>query len=66
MVITGGHLDGNDVLYDGSIEIIEGELIESENVHGSGCVTLGMCSISLKRLFHGRSCPESRNFTKKY
>ncbi len=37
VVVTGGHLDGNDVLYDGSIKVIEGELIESENIHGSGC-----------------------------
>jgi hydroxymethylpyrimidine/phosphomethylpyrimidine kinase len=25
------------VLFDGSIKVIEGELIESENTHGSGC-----------------------------
>lgn len=37
VVITGGHLEGIDVLYDGSIKVIEGKLIESNNVHGSGC-----------------------------
>jgi hydroxymethylpyrimidine/phosphomethylpyrimidine kinase len=37
VVVTGGHLEGNDVLFDGSIKVIEGELIESENTHGSGC-----------------------------
>ncbi len=37
VVVTGGHLEGKDVLYDGSIKIIEGELIESKNTHGSGC-----------------------------
>jgi len=37
VVVTGGHLGGTDILYDGSIKIIEGELIESENTHGSGC-----------------------------
>lgn len=37
VVITGGHLEGTDVLYDGSIKVIEGELIESNDVHGSGC-----------------------------
>jgi len=37
VVVTGGHLEGKDVLYDGSIKIIEGELIESNNTHGSGC-----------------------------
>lgn len=37
VVVTGGHLEGNDVLFDGSIKVIEGELLESENTHGSGC-----------------------------
>lgn len=37
VVITGGHLEGNDLLYEGNIKVIEGELIESANTHGSGC-----------------------------
>ncbi|MGZ7210245.1 MAG: bifunctional hydroxymethylpyrimidine kinase/phosphomethylpyrimidine kinase [Methanobacterium sp.] len=37
VVVTGGHLEGNDVLFDGSIKVLEGELIESENIHGTGC-----------------------------
>ncbi len=37
VVVTGGHLKGSDVLFDGSIKVIEGELIESSNTHGSGC-----------------------------
>lgn len=37
VVVTGGHLEGTDVLFDGSIKVIESELIESENTHGSGC-----------------------------
>jgi hydroxymethylpyrimidine/phosphomethylpyrimidine kinase len=37
VVVTGGHLGGADVLYDGSIKVIEGELMESRNTHGSGC-----------------------------
>ncbi len=37
VVVTGGHLEGNDVLFDGSIKVIEGELVESDNTHGSGC-----------------------------
>ncbi len=37
VVVTGGHLDGNNILYDGEIKIIEGELIESDHTHGSGC-----------------------------
>ncbi len=37
VVVTGGHLQGSDVLFNGSIKVIEGELIESSNTHGSGC-----------------------------
>jgi hydroxymethylpyrimidine/phosphomethylpyrimidine kinase len=37
VVITGGHLNGNNILYDGEVKIIKGELIESDNTHGSGC-----------------------------
>ena len=37
VVVTGGHLEGTDVLFDGSIKVIKGELVESNNTHGSGC-----------------------------
>ncbi|MDI6643507.1 MAG: bifunctional hydroxymethylpyrimidine kinase/phosphomethylpyrimidine kinase [Methanobacteriaceae archaeon] len=37
VVITGGHLKGNDIYYDGDIKVIEGEMIKSKNTHGSGC-----------------------------
>ncbi|MBM4240075.1 MAG: bifunctional hydroxymethylpyrimidine kinase/phosphomethylpyrimidine kinase [Euryarchaeota archaeon] len=37
VVVTGGHLGGTEVLYNGTLKIIEGELIKSENTHGSGC-----------------------------
>ena len=37
VVITGGHLSGHNVFYDGSIKVIEGELVESKNTHGTGC-----------------------------
>ncbi|MDI9618432.1 bifunctional hydroxymethylpyrimidine kinase/phosphomethylpyrimidine kinase [Methanothermobacter sp.] len=38
VIITGGHLDGNNVLcIDGDVSVIEGELVESRNTHGSGC-----------------------------
>ncbi len=37
VVVTGGHLKGNDVFYDGNIHILTGELMESQNTHGSGC-----------------------------
>lgn len=37
VVITGGHLDGDNFLYNGEIIVMEGELIETDNTHGSGC-----------------------------
>ena len=37
VVVTGGHLEGTDVLFDGSIKVIKGELVESNNTHGTGC-----------------------------
>lgn len=37
VVVTGGHLDGDNILFNGHISVMEGNLIESENTHGSGC-----------------------------
>lgn len=37
VVVTGGHLNGDNILYNGQISVMEGELIESSNTHGSGC-----------------------------
>ncbi len=37
VVVTGGHLKGSDVLFDGSVKVFQGELLESHNTHGSGC-----------------------------
>jgi hydroxymethylpyrimidine/phosphomethylpyrimidine kinase len=38
VLITGGHLNGNSVLnIDGKITIFKEDLIDSENIHGSGC-----------------------------
>lgn len=52
-VVTGGHLQGNDVLFDGSIKVIEGELIQSENTHGSGC---SFSSAIVAFLIKGEKC----------
>lgn len=38
VVITGGHLNGNDILfYDDKINVIEGNIIDTKNTHGTGC-----------------------------
>lgn len=36
VIVTGGHLGGTDVLYDGEFTYIEGKLLEG-GTHGSGC-----------------------------
>ena len=37
-LITGGHLDGiNTINIDGEISIVKQELIETDNLHGTGC-----------------------------
>ena len=37
-IITGGHLDGNNTInIDGEITIEKQELIETDNLHGTGC-----------------------------
>lgn len=47
VVVTGGHLHGNDVFFNGTIKVIEGELLETENVHGSGCTYSAACTVYL-------------------
>lgn len=37
VIVTGGHWQGRDLLYQGNFKYIEGELIDSKNTHGSGC-----------------------------
>ena len=37
-IITGGHLDGiNTINIDGEVSVVKQELIETDNLHGSGC-----------------------------
>jgi hydroxymethylpyrimidine/phosphomethylpyrimidine kinase len=37
VVVTGGHLKGVNVLYNGEINVIKGELVDNINTHGTGC-----------------------------
>lgn len=37
VVVTGGHLNGQNIFYNGSVKVFEGELVESTNLHGTGC-----------------------------
>lgn len=55
VVITGGNLNGSNVVFDGTLKVIENELIGDVEVHGTGCsfsaaVTVGLLkNNSLKR-----------------
>jgi len=51
VVVTGGHLNGNDVVYDGSITVLKGELIDSQNTHGSGCTYSAAATVHLLKGF---------------
>ncbi len=37
VVVTGGHLNGQNIFYNDSVKVFEGELVESTNLHGTGC-----------------------------
>ena len=40
VMITGGHLDGNNIIYtkeNDEISILKQELIKTDNLHGTGC-----------------------------
>lgn len=65
-VVTGGHLEGNDVLFDGSIKIIEGELIQSKNTHGSGCTySAAIVAFLLKGYKYENAVSKAGEFTRK-
>ncbi len=49
VVVTGGHLQGQDIFYNGKLQVIEGELIESSHTHGSGCTYSAAVTAYLSR-----------------
>jgi len=51
VVVTGGHLNGKNVVFNGSIKIIEGEIVESKNTHGTGCSFSAAVTAGLARGF---------------
>ena len=48
VIVTGGHLDGIDVLYDGVFKLIEGERIEG-GTHGAGCTYSAALAVYLAK-----------------
>ncbi len=64
VVVTGGHMEGNDIVVeDDNLSIIESQLINSDNTHGTGCT---YSSALTSRLIQGydiiESCKMSKNF----
>ena len=49
VIITGGHLNGCNVFFNGSIKVIEGEIVESKNTHGTGCSYSAAVTASLAK-----------------
>jgi hydroxymethylpyrimidine/phosphomethylpyrimidine kinase len=37
VIVTGGHLNGSNIFFNGTVKVFEGEIIESINTHGTGC-----------------------------
>lgn len=49
VIITGGHLNGVNVLFDGEINVINQELIDTPNTHGTGCTFSAAIAANLVR-----------------
>lgn len=67
VVITGGHLNGNDILYfDDEIHSIKGNLIPSDNTHGTGCTySTAITSNIINGYNIIESCKNSNSFIQK-
>ncbi|MDD2666519.1 MAG: bifunctional hydroxymethylpyrimidine kinase/phosphomethylpyrimidine kinase [Methanocellales archaeon] len=50
VIVTGGHLDGTDVLYDGAFKLMEGGLIDG-GAHGTGCTYSAALAVYLAKAF---------------
>jgi hydroxymethylpyrimidine/phosphomethylpyrimidine kinase len=65
-VVTGGHLQGRDIFYNGSIRIIQGGIIKSNNTHGSGCTySAAVTALMTKGISMEESLERASEFTKK-
>jgi len=64
IVITGGHLNGNDILCCvGEINKIEGKLVKTKNTHGTGCTySASITSNLIKKHDILTSCKKSRQY----
>lgn len=62
VIVTGGHLDYTDVLYDGKIMFIEGERVEG-GTHGAGCTYSAAITAELSK---GKSLREAAAIAKRF
>ncbi len=62
VIVTGGHLEGTDVLYDGEVTYIEGTLVKG-GTHGSGCTHSATIAAELAK---GASLLEAARRAKKF
>lgn len=67
VVITGGHMKGNDILVEGdNLHIIGGNLIDSDNTHGTGCTySSAVTSNLIKGYDIHDSCLKANEFIQK-
>ena len=62
VIVTGGHLHGTDVLYDGEVTYIEGTLVKG-GTHGSGCTHSAAIAAELAK---GVTLEEAASLAKKF
>jgi hydroxymethylpyrimidine kinase / phosphomethylpyrimidine kinase / thiamine-phosphate diphosphorylase len=62
VVVTGGHLSGTDVLYDGDFELLHGKLIKA-GTHGAGCTFSAAAAAFLAK---GHSVSQSASMAKAF
>ena len=52
VIVTGGHLSGTDVLYDGNFQLLRGKLIKG-GTHGAGCTFSAAMAVFLAKGYPG-------------
>jgi hydroxymethylpyrimidine/phosphomethylpyrimidine kinase len=62
VVVTGGHLNGTDVFYDGDFELLHGNLIKA-GTHGAGCTFSAAAAAFLAK---GHSVSQSASMAKAF
>ena len=64
VIITGGHLNGTNVIYNKQMDeltTIHQDLIESDNVHGTGCSFSAAVTANLVRLDKNQKIADDSN-----